>query len=94
MENLKQKIATEVKKWGSIKSTDSNYKMTKYSQEDVIEATTKVASEYANELAIKFNDWIQDSKWSKVSEDCYLHSVKRIKVNGKQLLELFVNYKS
>jgi hypothetical protein len=94
MENLKERIAQEVKKLGAIKHTDTDYKMTKYSSEDVIEATTQVVSEYANELAVKFNDWIQDSKWSKVSEDCYLHSVKRIKVNGKQLLELFINYKS
>ncbi len=95
MENLKEKMTEVVKKIGAIKTSPPDYKYTKYSDEDVIDMAIEVAEESANEFAIKFSEWLPTTKWSKVldvnneSSDCYLHTIKRIKCNSKQLVELF-----
>lgn len=95
MENLKQKMTEVVKKIGAIKTSSSDYKYTKYSDEDVIEMAVNIAEESANEFAIKFSEWLDAGKWSKTldinnqSSDSYFHSIKRIKCSSKQLVELF-----
>ncbi len=58
MENLKEKIATEIKKLGMIKSTDSSYKMTKYSQEDIVDLVTELAENELANFSIKFMDYL------------------------------------
>ncbi len=91
MGNLKDKMTEVVKKLGAIKTCSPEYKYIKYSHEDIIDMATTVAEESANEFAVKFSEWLPTTKWNKVldSDDCYLHSIKRIKYNSKQLVELF-----
>ncbi len=93
MESIKDKMTIAVKKLGTIKES-VNYVNTKFIEQDAIDLVTSIAEEESNDLATSYGDWLLSSKWSKVSEDCYLHSIKRIKVNGKQLLELYINYKA
>ncbi len=90
MENIKDKMTIAIKKLGTIKES-VNYVNTKFTEQDTIDLVSSIAEESSNEFAIRFSEWLPTTKWNKVldTEDCYLHSVKRIKYNSKQLVELF-----
>lgn len=73
MENLKQKISEEVKKLGMIKSTSSDYKMVKYSQDDIIDLVTEVAQNELDSFSLKFMDYLDYYDTYKNHEGRYVH---------------------
>lgn len=89
MENLKEKIAAEIKKLGAIKHTDSNYKMTKYSSEDVIEAVTGLAQKEIDEFSLKFMDYLDFHDTYKNHEGKYVHGKNNGTFTPQEVLDGF-----
>lgn len=91
MENLKQKIAAEIKKLGMIKSTDSSYKMTKYSQEDIIELVHDLVQKEIKEHSIKLMDYLDDNDVYKNHQGMFVFGKGSSSYSAESVLELFEN---
>ena len=94
MKNLKEKIATEIKKWGMIKSSDSNYKMTKYSKEDIIELVHDLVQKEIKEHSIKLMDYLDDNDVYKNHQGMFVFGRGTSAYSAESVLELFENGKS
>lgn len=94
MENLKQKIAAEIKKLGAIKHTDSNYKMTKYSYEDVIELVNELFEKEVKEHSIKLMDYLDDNDVYKNHQGMFVFGKSPQVYSANSILELFENGKT
>jgi hypothetical protein len=94
MENLKQKIAAEIKKLGAIKHTDSDYKMTKYSYEDIIESVNDLVEKEIKEHSIKLMYYLDDNDVYKNHQDMFLFGKSSQAYSANSILELFENEKT
>jgi hypothetical protein len=94
MENLKQKIATEIKKLGAIKHTDFNYKMTKYSYEDIIELVTDLVEKEVKEHSIKLMDYLDENDVYKNHQGMFVFGKGSSTYSADSVLELFENGKT
>lgn len=92
MENLKEKIAKEVKKLGGIKHTDSDYKMTKHTSEDVINYVTEVAQKEIDEFALKFMDYLDFHDTFKNQEGKYVHGKNNGTFTPQEVLDGFKSF--
>jgi predicted transcriptional regulator len=94
MENLKQKIASEIKKLGMIKHTSSDYKMTKYSQEDIIELVHNLVQKEIKEHSIKLMDYLDENDVYKNHQGMFVFGRGTSGYSADSVLELFENGKS
>lgn len=93
MENLKEKIKSEIKKLGMIKHTDSNYKMTKYSQEDIIELVNDLVEKEIKEHSIKLMDYLDENDVYKNHQGKFVFGRGTSSYSAESVLELFENGK-
>lgn len=89
MENLKEKIASEIKKLGAIKHTDSDYKMTKYSYEDIIELVNDVVEKEIKEYSVKLMDYLDDNDVYKNHLGKFVFGKGTSSYSHDSVLELF-----
>lgn len=94
MENLKEKIAEEVKKLGMIKHTAADYKITKYSQEDIVDLVNDLVQKEIKEHSIKLMYYLDDNDVYKNHQDMFVFGKSVQTYSANSILELFENGKT
>lgn len=89
MENLKQKIEAEIKKWGMIKHSDSNYKTTKYSKEDIVELVNDLVEKEIKEHSIKLMNYLDENDVYKNHQGMFVFGRGSDSYSAEDVLELF-----
>lgn len=89
MEKLKEKIASEIKKLGMIKHTDSDYKMTKYNQEDIVELVNDLVEKEIKEHSVKLMDYLDDNDIYKNHIGKFVFGKGTSSYSHESVLELF-----